>query len=121
MLRVLLSSRSSSLSSLCLLSPLSLGPGYNEELDLLGIADFNNSNDQVTPVLLKIETNTGADHFVAFNRATGVNEDVPEARDLVTVVRVNQNDGVSLSDLVSLFNIHLEKYSIEIKLPRYNL
>jgi hypothetical protein len=80
-----------------LLSPISLGPGYNEELDLVGIADFGNSNDQVTPVLLKLETNTGADHFVAFNRATGVNGDVTEARDLVTVVRVNQNDGVSLS------------------------
>ena len=40
---------------------------------------------------MKIETGTGTDQFIAFNRATGVNRHNVEADDEVTIVETSEN------------------------------
>jgi hypothetical protein len=57
---------------------------------VVGIADFQN-NPQNNPVIVKIETRTGTDQFIAFNRATGINRDNKQASDEVTVVEAGEN------------------------------
>jgi hypothetical protein len=56
------------------------------------IADFNN-NPQDNQVVVKIETGTTTDQFIAFNRAIGVNSQNDEADDEVTIVETcNEGD-----------------------------
>ena len=57
---------------------------------LVGIADFAN-NPAGHPVVIKLETGTSIDQFIAFNRAAGVNRDNDEADDEVTIVETGQN------------------------------
>ena len=57
---------------------------------IIGIADFNNNNGNY-PVVVKIETGTGIDQFIAFNRATGVNRHNDEADDEVTIVETSRD------------------------------
>jgi len=67
-------------------SPLSGGANWQQSVTMVGIADY--LNDAVShPVVIKLETNTAQDYFVAFNRAIGVNADNVEADDMVTVVQ----------------------------------
>lgn len=56
---------------------------------LVGVADYQNIAN--IPVVLKLETDTVDDYFVAFNRATGINSDNKEADDQVTVVLTGKN------------------------------
>lgn len=66
---------------------------------LVGIADFNN-NPNNHPVVIKLETGTTTDQFVAFNRAKGVNSQNDEADDEVTIVQTGSNgEGYSQSYL----------------------
>ena len=51
-----------------LLEPLSGGPGWSQTVELVGIADYDNSN---LPVVIKLETGTNSDYFIGFNRAIG--------------------------------------------------
>jgi hypothetical protein len=58
---------------------------------LIGIANYDSTGTE--PVVVKIETGTGADQFIAFNRATGVNSQNDEADNEVTIVEVTGNNG----------------------------
>eukprot|EP00557_Chaetoceros_sp_GSL56_P003157 CAMPEP_0176495950 /NCGR_PEP_ID=MMETSP0200_2-20121128/10937_1 /TAXON_ID=947934 /ORGANISM="Chaetoceros sp., Strain GSL56" /LENGTH=522 /DNA_ID=CAMNT_0017893877 /DNA_START=1696 /DNA_END=3260 /DNA_ORIENTATION=- len=58
---------------------------------LIGIANYDSTGNE--PVVVKIETGTAADQFIAFNRATGVNSQNDEADDEVTIVEVTGNNG----------------------------
>jgi hypothetical protein len=66
---------------------------------MVGIADYGNNSEEL-PVVLKIETGSSTDQFIAFNRATGVNKDNDEADDEVTIVETGNNgEGYSQSYL----------------------
>jgi hypothetical protein len=58
--------------------------------NIVGIADFAN-NPLNDPVIVKVETGTGTDQFIAFNRATGINRHTDEADDEVTIVQTGLN------------------------------
>merc|ERR1712232_850252 len=58
----------------------------------MGIAEYLNNPGQ-HPVVVKLETGTPQDYFIAFNRAVGVNADNDEADNLVTIVQVTGNNG----------------------------
>jgi len=62
---------------------------------IIGIADYQNNPNQ-RPVVVKLESGTSNDLFVGFNRAVGVNRDVSEARNQVTVVQAG-GDGLTFS------------------------
>ena len=62
---------------------------------IIGIADYTN-NPNLRPVVVKIESGQSTDLFVGFNRAAGINKDVPEARNKVTVVQAG-NNGIGYS------------------------
>lgn len=62
---------------------------------IIGVADYTN-NVNALPVVVKIESGGPNDLFVGFNRAAGINLDVPEGRDQVTVVQAG-NDGLRYS------------------------
>ena len=64
--------------------------------NIIGVADYNN-NPSNYPIILKLETGGGSDYFVSFNRDTGINADVQQAHDQVTVYQVSNGDGVSYS------------------------
>ena len=57
---------------------------------MVGIADYDN-NPENHPVVLKIETGTGTDQFIAFNRATGVNRQNDQADNQVTITQSGSN------------------------------
>lgn len=77
-----------------MLTPLANPPGSEIMLQLVGVADYLNTNS--IPVVLKLETGTDDDYFISFNRATGVNVDNKQADDEVTIVKTGKN-GVSAS------------------------
>jgi hypothetical protein len=77
-----------------MLTPLANPPGSETMLQLVGVADYLNTNS--IPVVLKLETGTDYDYFISFNRATGVNVDNKQADDELTVVKTGKN-GVSAS------------------------
>ncbi len=54
--------------------------------NLYGVSDFGGTS-VARRVLLKINTSSDVDYYVAFNRATGINEETREAGDMVTVVQ----------------------------------
>jgi len=62
---------------------------------IIGIADYND-NPNARPVVVKIESDGPDDLFVGFNRAAGINRDVVDARDKVTVVEAG-NDGLGFA------------------------
>jgi len=57
---------------------------------IVGVADFD-KNPENYPVVVKIETGTGTDQFIAFNRATGVNRHSDDADNEVTIVETSEN------------------------------
>ncbi len=65
-------------------------PNWSAMVTLVGVADYKNVAS--IPVVLKLETDTMNDYFIAFNRAVGINADNVEADDEVTVV-LTGNDG----------------------------
>jgi hypothetical protein len=68
-------------------------------VNMVGIADFLN-NPQDYPVVIKIETGTATDQFIAFNRAIGINSQNDEADNEVTIVETGNNgEGYSQSYL----------------------
>lgn len=68
--------------------------------DLVGVADFGNDNIGDKPVVIKIETGTTTDQFIAFNRAIGFNSDNDEADNEVTIVETGADgEGYSQSYL----------------------
>ncbi len=78
---------------------------------IVGIADFDD-NPSNHPVIIKLETGTTNDLFIAFNRAGGVNSDNREADDEVTIVEAGK-DGESYS--LSRLKAHLvqgENYQV---------
>ena len=62
---------------------------------IIGIADYNN-NPNSRPVVVKLESGGPDDLFVGFNRAKGINIDVADARNQVTVTEAG-NDGLGYS------------------------
>ena len=54
---------------------------------IIGIADYQK---YLAPVVVKIESGGPDDLFVGFNRAKGINKDVADARDQVTVNRFSR-------------------------------
>ena len=69
-------------------------PNWSTTVTMVGVADY--MNIVTIPVVLKLETGTTNDYFVAFNRAVGINADNVEADDEVTVVLAG-GDGTSRS------------------------
>ena len=63
---------------------------------LVGVADFSNNSDG-HPIVVKLETNTNADYFIGFNRATGANSQNDEGDDQVTVIQVTGGNGLGYS------------------------
>ena len=73
---------------------------------IIGVADYGN-NPSNFPIMLKLETGGGSDYFVSFNRATGVNSEVQEASNRVTLHRVEDGDGMRYSQstlIATLYN-----------------
>jgi hypothetical protein len=62
----------------------------------VGVAYYNN-NPSNYPIMLKLETGDGSDYFVSFNRARGINSEVQQATDQVTIYQVDAGDGVKYS------------------------
>ena len=67
-------------------------PGSQWFGSLIGVADYHN-NPHSRPIVVKLESGTSNDLFVGFNRAIGVNRDVLDARDQVTVIQAG-GDGL---------------------------
>ena len=63
---------------------------------IIGLADYG-SNPNDLPFILKLETGTASDYFVSFNRASGVNSEVQQAANQVTLYQVDAGEGVSYS------------------------
>lgn len=63
---------------------------------IIGLADYG-SNPNDLPFILKLETGTASDYFVSFNRASGVNSEVQQAANQVTMYQVDAGEGVSYS------------------------
>ncbi len=63
---------------------------------IIGVADYYN-NPSNFPIMLKLETGGGADYFISFNRARGVNSEVQQAKNQVTVYQVDSGDGTRYS------------------------
>jgi len=72
---------------------------------LIGMSDYGN-NPYNHPIILKLETGTGSDYFVSFNRAGGVNSDVQEANDLVLIHRVEGGDGTEYSQSMLMSTLY---------------
>ena len=70
-------------------------PGSQWFGSLIGVADYPN-NPHSRPIVVKLESGTSNDLFVGFNRAIGVNRDVLDARDQVTVIQAG-GDGLVFS------------------------
>lgn len=72
---------------------------------LVGIAEYGNmigsTEHMHSRIVLKIETGTKIDLYLGFNRATGMNEDVKQGLNMVTIVEAN-GDGLSYSTSVLL-------------------
>lgn len=72
---------------------------------LVGIAEYGNmigNTEHVhSRIVLKIETGTKLDFYLGFNRAIGMNEDVQQGLNMVTIVEAN-GDGLSYSTSVLL-------------------
>ena len=79
------------------LFPVNEDSNWSTSLQMVGIANYQNETSSNLPVVVKLETNTEQDYFVAFNRATGVNSDNDEADDEVTIVQVSNGDGNAYS------------------------
>uniref|UniRef100_A0A7S4VLA9 Peptidase M11 gametolysin domain-containing protein n=1 Tax=Ditylum brightwellii TaxID=49249 RepID=A0A7S4VLA9_9STRA len=76
----------------------------SSSFELVGIGEFDKNNDQ-HPVVVKIETGTDKDYFVAFNRAVGPNAENVEADNEITVVQVEGGNGLSYAQ--SYLKAHL--------------
>lgn len=61
---------------------------------IIGVAEYDNTND---PIVVKLESGSGRDWFIGFNRANGPNSDNVQADDLVTIYRVTDGDGLGYS------------------------
>jgi hypothetical protein len=59
---------------------------------IVGIANYD-TNPENYPVIIKIDTGTGVDQFIGFNRAMGVNRHNVEADDEVTIVETSGGGG----------------------------
>ncbi|KAL7431028.1 hypothetical protein ACHAXH_003303 [Discostella pseudostelligera] len=68
---------------------LASNANWGTVVTLVGIADYQNVAN--IPVVLKLETDTVDDYFIAFNRAVGINADNDEADNEVTVILTGQN------------------------------
>ena len=76
---------------------------------LVGVADYQNVAN--IPVVLKLETDTVNDYFIAFNRASGINADNVEADNEVTVVLGNNGETTDPSYLKATLLLG-EQYAI---------
>jgi len=72
---------------------------------LIGMSDYGN-NPYNHPIILKLETGTGSDYFVSFNRAGGVNSEVQEANDLVLIHRVEGGHGTEYSQSMLMSTLY---------------
>ncbi len=67
--------------------------GYSNTLTLVGIGEYGNRG--VNPVTVRLETGTGADYFVGFNRAIGPNRFNDQGDNKVNIIQVTQGNGQS--------------------------
>jgi hypothetical protein len=72
---------------------------------LIGVADYA-KNPFNHPIILKLETGTGSDYFVSFNRATGVNSEVQEASDQVLIHQVEGGHGTEYSQSMLMTTLY---------------
>ena len=77
---------------------------------LVGVANYKNVAN--IPVVLKLETDTVNDYFIAFNRATGINADNKEADDEVTVVLMGNNGESTSKSYLKATLLVGEQYAI---------
>ena len=66
---------------------------WSKTVTMVGIADYVNIAN--IPVVVKLETDTMNDYFIAFNRAMGINADNAEASNKVSIVQTDGGDGES--------------------------
>eukprot|EP00986_Skeletonema_menzelii_P007599 scaffold2987_cov103-Skeletonema_menzelii.AAC.2 len=71
--------------------------GYSKTLTLVGVGEYNYNIRGGNPVTVRLETGTGADYFVGFNRATGPNRLNDQGDNMVNIIQVNGNNGESYS------------------------
>jgi len=63
-------------------------------ITIVGSAEYDvRKKNHTQPVTVKLETATGSDFFLGFNRATGANSGVMGSQDKVTVTQVEEGDG----------------------------
>ena len=72
------------------LSPRNTAATYVTLKTLVGIADYKRQNNYF-PVVMKLETFTAVDYYVAFNRATGVNLHNDEGDNMLTIISTGSN------------------------------
>jgi len=83
-----------------------------QAVEMVGVAEIKVDTNNKRPAVMKLETGTSNDYFVAFNRAVGINGDNDEADDEVTIIQTG-NNGESYSQ--SSLKAHLvqgESYDI---------
>ena len=81
------------------LNPKDRSSTWGTIVRLVGIANYDARlfpSVSSLPVVVKLETQTSNDYFIAFNRAFGINSENDEADDEVTIVQTGQN-GLSYS------------------------
>ena len=80
---------------------------------MVGIADYNNTATNTLPVVLKLETNTPDDYFIAFNRAAGVNSQNDQADDELTIITTGNNGGAQSQSYLKATLSQDESYIIK--------
>ena len=85
-------------------------PSWSTVVTLVGVADYQNVAN--IPVVLKLETDTVNDYFIAFNRASGINADNEEADDEVTIVLTGNNGESQAQSYLKATLLVGEQYAI---------
>lgn len=66
----------------------------------MGLADYGTPAARSLPVVLKLETGSSLDYYINFNRQAGINANVDQFGDLLTIVTTGANgEGKSQSYL----------------------
>ena len=71
-------------------------PGTHWRGKIIGLADYTSNHGQ-HPIVIKLETGNPRDWFVGFNHKSGVNSEVVEAGNRVTIYQVAGTDGLGYS------------------------
>jgi len=81
-------------------------------VEMVGIAEIKVDANNKRPAVMKLETGTSNDYFVAFNRAVGINDQNDEADDEVTIVQTGNNGSSYSQSFLKATLVQGESYDI---------